>query len=273
MIAERRTEDNRFEFGAIVLVNLLPIVGYFVFDWEYTAVFILYWVDIVALWLVYCVCALFAQQRSHYEEREQPILIKPLGDRFWSDTPRKIGPLPPIYPRNLRVIIPTSVLILFASFAGGAALLEGNPDEGMPRTTVGDPVAFLADFSVVTSSPIFGTALLFIVLHIVTAYRIYIRPRQYEETSAYSVLELPTRFILVYLGGLMVFVFAFLVGLLIAEVIDSDLFAEVFLYGLFVTLKLALEWGRFHAERSAPADGFPSWFAPDDPVSDQIEPD
>jgi len=269
MVDKQRIKGDRFEFGVIALVNLLPIVGYFVFDWEYTAVFLLYWVDIVVLWLVYCGCALFAQRRSHYEEREQPILIKPLGDRFWSENPRKIGPLPPIYPRNLRVIIPSSIAIMFASFALGAALLEGDPDKGMPGTTMGDPMAFLANFSVFTSPPIFGAALLFIVIHTVTAYRIYIRPRQYEETSAYSTLELPARFILVYLGGLMVCVFAFLVGLLIAELIVSDSVARVFPYVLFVTLKVALERGRFYAERLAPANGFPSWFVPNEPRSEQ----
>lgn len=269
MVDKQRTEGDLFEFGVIALANLLPIIGYFVFDWEYTAVFMLYWIDVVALWAVYCGCALFAQRRSQYEEREQPILITPLGDRFWSDTPRKIGPLPPIYLRNLRVIIPSSVFIMFASFVGGAALLAGISDKGMPGTTMGDPVAFLATFSVFTSPPIFGTALLFLGTHVVTAYRIYIRPRQYKETSAYAVLELPARFILVYLGGLMVYIFAFLVGLLIAEFIASDSLARVPPYVLFVTLKLTLERGRFHAERLAPADGFPSWFVSNEPRSEQ----
>ncbi|NGM71007.1 hypothetical protein G6M89_18690 [Natronolimnobius sp. AArcel1] len=270
---KKRTEGDHFKFGAIALANLLPVVGYFVFSWGYTAVFLLYWVDIVALWLVYCGCALFAQRRSHYEEREQQILIQPLGDQFWSDTPRTIGPLPPIYPRNLRVIIPTGVFIVLASFVLGAALLERTPGEGMPGHTVGNPEAFLANFSVLTSPSLFGTALLFIAIHIATTYRIYIRPQKYKEMSAYSILELPARFILIYLGGLMMLIPVFFVGLLIAEFISSDSLAGVLPYALFVTLKLALERGRFHAERSAPADGFPSWFVPDDPRSEQTQSD
>ncbi|EMA29363.1 DUF6498-containing protein [Halobiforma nitratireducens] len=269
MVGKQRTEGDRFEFGAIALANLLPVVGYFLFDWDYAAVFMLYWLDLVALWLVYCGFALFAQQRSHYEEREQPVLIKPLGGDFWGNTPRKIGPLPPIYPRNLRVIIPSCVFIMFAIFVGGAALLEGTTDGGMPGSTTGDLLAFLANFSVFTSAPIFAAALLFIVIHIVTAYRIYIRSQQYEEISAYIILELPARFILVYVCGLMLLVFVFLIGLLIAEFVGSDTFAAVLPYVLFVTLKLTLERGRFHAERSAPADGFPSWFLPDPPQSEQ----
>ncbi|MFC4245401.1 DUF6498-containing protein [Natribaculum luteum] len=268
---KQRTEGNPFEFGAIALANLLPIIGYFVLDWEFTAVFMLYWVEIVALWLVYCGFALFAQRRSNYEDREQQILIAPLGDKFWSDNPRKIGPLPPVYSRNLRVIIPSCVFMMLASFVLGSALLEGTTDRGMPGATVGDPAAFFANFSVLTSLPIFGTAVLFVLIHFVTIYRIYVRSRQYEETSAYSMLELPARFILVYLGGLIMLVFVFFIGLLIAEFIASDSLAGVLPYVLFVTLKLALERGRFHAERSAPDDGFPSWFVPNELRSEQTQ--
>lgn len=256
---------DTIDFGLLGFANLLPVVGFFLFDWELLVLGLLYWWDAVALMLVYSGYAMFAQPESRVEEREYTVLPGTVANEFWSQTPRTIARfLPPIYTRNLRVILPTVIFVVFMIlFTVGADWMAGTPDSeiGSP----GDPVEFLSMFSVFASPPVLGVGAVILGVHVVTLYRRYICRGKYKKLSAYMTLEPPVRFVLVYVAFVPpFFLYALLVGALLNDVLPQWGVYSLWT-GSFLALKLFLEWGRLRAEQLLDPDSYAAWFSPSTP--------
>ncbi|WP_132058728.1 hypothetical protein [Halorussus amylolyticus] len=263
-------KSDILDFGLIGIANLLPLVGYFLFDLEFMTLGLLYWFDVVALLLVYSGYAMFAQSESTVEERESTLLPGTIGDGYWSEAPRSIArSLPPIYTRNLRVVLPTVLFVTFVVVVFGASGLAGDPDLGI-RGGAGDIAEFLSAFSAFTSPVVFGVGLGILGTHVVTIHRRYIRSKRYEELSAYMTLELPVRFILVYVLSLpLVLFYSLSVSVLTGSILPTWGF-DVLWAGSFLAVKLGLEWGRYRAEQMPDPGGYAAWFTPSEP-SETIE--
>jgi len=258
--------NDDVEFGLLSLVNLLPLLGFFVFDWEFIVLGLLYWLDAVLLLVVYSGYALFAQPENRVEEREQTLLPGTVANGYWSENPRSIsGSLPPIYTRNLRVIIPT---VLFVGglvlVVIGASWLAGDPNMGT-RGGAGDLFEFLSAFSAFTSPVVLGIGLAILFTHVLTLRRRYFGHGRHEKLSAYMTLELPVRFILVYAGLLPPLLFAVLTaGLLVQALLPAWGFSLLWA-GAFLGVKLSLERLRLRAEVTPNPGGYAAWFSPSDP--------
>ncbi|NEU58042.1 DUF6498-containing protein [Halorussus sp. MSC15.2] len=257
--------NDAIDFGLVGLANLLPLVGFFLFDWELLVIGLLYWCDAVALMLVYSGYAMFAQPESRVEEREYTVLPGTVANGYWSQTPRTLSRfLPPIYTRNLRVILPTLIFVVFVIlFTAGADWMAGTLESNIGSP--GNPVEFLSMFSVFASPLVLGVGAVILGVHVVTLYRRYVRRGKHEELSAYMTLEPPVRFILVYLAFVPpFFLYALLVGALLNGVLPH--WGVYLLWaGSFLALKLFLEWGRFRAERLPDPDSYAAWFSPSTP--------
>lgn len=258
--------NDTIELGLIGLVNTLPLAGFFLFDWEFIVLGLLYWFDAVALLLVYSGYAMFAQPESEVEGREYTLLPGTVANGYWSDEPRTISrSLPPIYARNLRVIIPTVLfMVCVVMLAIGASWLAGDPDMGA-RGGAGDLFEFLSAFSSFTSPVVFGVALVVLVTHVLTIRRRYLGHHRHEKLSTYMTLELPVRFILVYAATLpLLFFFVLSVGLLTDSVLPAWSF-DLLWAGSFLAVKLSLDRARLRAEVLPDPGGYAAWFTPSDP--------
>ncbi|WP_135830494.1 DUF6498-containing protein [Halorussus halobius] len=263
--------NDDIEFGLLSLVNLLPLLGFFVFDWEFIVLGLLYWLDAALLLVVYSGYALFAQPENRVEEREYTLLPGTVANDYWSENPRTVaGFLPPVYTRNLRVIIPTVLFVGgFVMVAIGSSWLAGDRTIG-GRGGAGDLFEFLSAFSAFTSPVVLGIAFAIFATHVLTLYRRYVRHGRHEELSAYMTLELPVRFVLVYASAFPLLLFyALLVAVLTDPVLPVWAF-DLLWAGSFLAVKLSFERARLRAEVLPDPGGYAAWFTPSDP-SETVE--
>lgn len=256
---------NRFEFGLLLIANVLPLLGHALFGWGYRTVVQLYCIDVVALLAVYGGCAMFAKRRSLVDEREQT-LLPTFGGGESDETPRTITlrrSLPPVYLRNLRVVVPTVLFCVSIVFALGvvATVPADETASGWPAARIGP---FISAFSAFASPLRFGAALAIVAAHLLTVPRSYFRRRRYEEMSAYVTLELPVRFVLVY-AGLAALCFSALVLVLAVTGLILPKWTGVVPVLVALSTKFALDWNRLRAERTTNPDGIATWFVPTDP--------
>lgn len=219
-----------------------------------------YWLEIGTTFVVYGGAALFAQCPVVLEGRD---LYLPGVSRHaerrekWEQEPNPVelpGQLPPIYPRNLRLV--------------RMSLIWGFGFLVFPL--IGENFALVKE---VLSPSLALTALAMIISHLVQLRREFFGKAQYEEMSPHMVLEIPGRllfFAAVYValitvvgGGVLVFLLLLVQEATGAAVPDFDLslrFAIAMVLG-----KIAVEWSRFRAENEENPTGFATWFLPEDP--------
>ncbi|WP_135829261.1 hypothetical protein [Halorussus halobius] len=255
----------------MLVVNLLPLVGSLALDWAFVTVVQLYCLDAVGLFVAYGLAATFARPGVLVDERERTHLPVLGGD--WTDDPRRLDlhrSLPPLYPRNLRTVVPTLVaFVCFVIVPAGIALTTRATISGpgrRPRTPV-EP--FVSALSVFASPLVLGTGLAMAGVHLLVVPRRYFRRGEHEATSAYVTLERPARFVAVYAGTVVVGFVAFLLTLALVGVVAPDPVVErvevVLLVGGFYAAKMGLERLRFRSEESPDCGGIARWLVPADP--------
>jgi len=262
--------DSRFEFGLLLVANLLPLVGYVALDWAFVTVVQLYCLDAIGLLVAYGVAATFARPGILVDERGETLLPVTGGD--WSGDSRTVAvhsSLPPIRPRNLRAVVPTVfAFTVFAVIPAGIVLTtRATSGSGRrPRTPV-EP--FLSALSAFASPLVAGTGLALVAVHLFVVPRRYFRRGEHERTSAYVTLERVARFVAVYAGTVVVGFVAFLLTLVVVGLVAPDPVVEqvevVLVVGGFYATKMGLEWLRFRAEESSDRDGVAAWLVPADP--------
>ena len=273
----QRDDGSRFEFGLLLVANLLPLVGYVALDWAFVTVVQLYCLDAIGLLVAYGVAATFARPGILVDERGETHLPVAGGD--WSGDSRAVtvrSSLPPIRPRNLRAVVPTVVAFAFFVVIPAGIVLTTRATSGSgrrPRTPV-EP--FLSALSAFASPLVLGTGLALVAVHLFVVPRRYFRRGEHERTSAYVTLERAARFVPIYVGTVVVGFVAFLLTLALVGLVAPDPVVEqvelVLLLGGFYATKMGLEWLRFRAEASADRDGFAGWFVPTDPHAESEEP-
>ncbi|ELY85298.1 DUF6498-containing protein [Natrialba taiwanensis] len=264
---DRRTRNRPTvtAFAPTLLSNLLPLGGVLWFDWRIGEVLAIYWIEVAVMLLAYSGAALFAERRIVLEGRNLFLpgvnRGKELSESKWGDNPTTInlgGSIPPIYPRNIRIIVMSVVWGL------GFLLL---------------PLGSFGLYPVVESivSPsLIAAVLATIGSHLVELRREFFATKRYEDLSAHMVLEIPCRvifFAIVFLalatlvGGFSLFLIMGTVREVFGVVPTRGTLEFFFATGV-VLGKLVVEWSRFRAENDPDPSGFASWFVPFDPRSE-----
>lgn len=267
MLPSRSDDPTLAAFLPTLAVNLLPLVGILALEWRVAELLAVYWLEIGTSLLVYGVAALFAERPVVVEGRSFRLPGVRTPDQTgvasdyerpekWERDPDPIetpGSLPPIYPRNTRLVglsVGTGATWL------GFFLLEYPAIVGALRS----PALAL-------------TAAAMILGDIRRLYREFFAHRQYESMSPHMVLEIPGRLLffaalyVVALSTVGLLAYAGLValveattGVAVPRVRTELLFAVAAVAG-----KVAVEWSRFSAERQSNPTGFAAWFVPEDP--------
>ncbi|GAB7019228.1 DUF6498-containing protein [Halostagnicola bangensis] len=262
----RRTETKSVDlgFGPILLSNLLPIVGIIWFDWRLAEILVIFWLEIWVMLLVYSGLALTAERPVVLEGRRLhlPGVGKntDLCESKWSSESEGIslvGPIPPIYPRNGRIVA-------LSMFWGAGFLIL--------------PVFVFEYYSALKStvSPaIVGVTIAISASHLLEVQREFLEEKKYQAMSAHMVLEIPIRVIFFAFGFLMTLaivggIFIVIIGVTLSETfgyVPSERVIDAVLVTGPILGKLAVEWSRFRAERESNPTGFANWFVPEDPRS------
>jgi hypothetical protein len=241
------------DFVPVLFANVLPLGGLAVpgNGVQLHSVYLLYWFELLTLFLVYCGCAMLAQ-REYVEEPEEPSL-----SASWPSV-RAHRTVPPVYLRN-------------TGYVGRAALFMGTLLLGagtMILNTLAPYETFGGWFSVLTTPAVFVSALGIVLAHLTYAYRNYVRPRRYTEMSPDDVLWpvfcFTGLFAVLTIGWILTFTFA---AAVILSATSSPgpvgrTVAGAILFGGFPLFKLWLEWIRFQAQHGIEPSGPAAWLVP-----------
>lgn len=257
------TQSNSVDtlsFLPTLVLNLVPAFGIFVFDWRVLEVLAVYWVEMATSFVVYGGAAVFAQRPVVVEGRDVYLPgVSRNAERpeKWDQEPNPVelpGRLPPLYPRNLRLVSMSLIwgfwFLTFPLIKESFALVE----------EVLSPSLALA-------------ALAMMISQLVQLRREFFGKAQYEEMSPHMVLEIPGRlllFAIVYIslvtvvgGGVLVYLLVLIqeaTGIAVPNLDFWLWFATAMVLG-----KIAVEWSRFRAENEENPTGFATWLLPENP--------
>lgn len=259
---ERGEDDgiHFIDFSPVLVANLLPFAEIVLSETGFTInmVFLLYWFEILTLFLVYCGCALFAQQEQVTDGQEENA-----DDGVLSTLPtvQFHRSLPAVQLRNLGVSVQAALIIGVWIIGIGDWVISSHEAYG----------AFPSWLSAFTTPAMFVPALGIIAAHLVYVYRNYFRRRRYRELSPQGVLDGPIRLALLFSLTIIVwfFMFALIGGLTLAMFSRpaAELVAKTVLFGGFLLLKVGIEWIRFRAKHTADPSGLAAWLTPKEPRS------
>ena len=245
-------------FLPTLFANALPLFGITLLGWRVAEVLATYWLAMATSFLAYGGAALFAARPVVLEGREE-FFLPGVGrnsdrDEKWEREPTTIelpGSLPPVYPRNARLVAAT----LFWGFG----LLVVTPLVLAPAAVEG-----------VLSLPLLATAGAMLASRLLDLRREFFEKGRYAEQSAHTVLETPGRllgFAAIYLavatvaGGVVLLIaLALLAEFEVAAPDAGALFGAAMVAG-----NLLAEWGRFEAEHAAEPGRLGRYFLPEEP--------
>lgn len=252
--------------GALAIVlatNLLPLAGVVAFGWRIGELLAVYWIEVVVMVLAYSAAALFAERPIDLEDRSFYVVgyseDTEIDEDRWEADPepiRLVSWLPPVYRRNVGVVVRSLGVFYFVAF---------------PLLGVGlDAVSYV--------TPSVGFAAVGVCLaQVAEVRREFFAERAYEEQSPYMVVEAAQRIVFFYFGIGMLAVPAVTVVLLVIQAVAGsaafDAVAAVvgpgaLLLPYLVPIALAkatVEWGRRRAVRENDPDGIATWFTGEDP--------
>lgn len=254
---------GRGALAIVVATNVLPLAGVVAFDWRVGELLAVYWIEVVVMVLAYSVAALFAERPIDLDDRSFYIVgyseNTELDEDRWEADPepiRLVSWLPPIYRRNVGVVVRSLGVFYFVAF---------------PLLGVGlDAVSYV--------TPTVGFAAVGVCLaQVAEVRREFFAERAYEEQSPYMVVEAAQRVVFFYLVIGMLAVPAVAVTLLVvqgivgAEALDTVAAAvgpQAVLLPFLVPIAIAkavVEWSRRRAFREDDPDGIATWFTGEDP--------
>ncbi|WP_434522081.1 DUF6498-containing protein [Halorubrum sp. AS12] len=259
----RPPAGSRSALALVAATNLLPLVGVVAFGWRVGELLAVYWIEVVVLVLAHSVAALFAERPIDLEDRSFYIVgyseNTELDEERWGTEPDPIhlvSWLPPIYRRNVGVVVRSLGIFLFLAFplawVGGDVLSYATPTVGL--AAVGVCFAQVAEVR-----------------------REFFAERAYENQSPYMVVEAAQRVVSFYLTIGMLAVPAVAVALISVEAVfgSGTLDAVAGALGpgavllpflIPVTLaKTVVEWSRRRAFREDDPEGIATWFTGEDP--------
>ena len=254
---------GRGALALVVATNLLPLVGVVAFDWRVGELLAVYWIEVVVMVLAYSVAALFAERPIDLDDRSFYVVgyseNTELDEERWEADPepiRLVSWLPPIYRRNVGVVVRSLGVFYFVAF---------------PLLGVGlDAVSYV--------TPTVGFAAVGVCLaQIAEVRREFFAERAYEEQSPYMVVEAAQRVVFFYIVIGMLAVPAVTVALLAVQALAGsgafDAVAAVVGPGAILLpyllpiafAKATVEWSRRRAFHESDPDGIATWFTGEDP--------
>jgi hypothetical protein len=182
--------------------------------------------------------------------------------------------LPAVYPKNLRFVVPTLLLISIPVLGvGGALTVEG---WGFGRRAAGAPVtALFAQFSMFGRPLVAAVGAVVVLAQGYRFYRCHLTTGRYKRWTTHMLLEVQVTYALIYAFGLVLFVlFVVLLLLLaafgVAPVVGEPVARTGWLAAVVATgvaAKLTFEWSRVNGERRQDVadDSFTANFRPTPP--------
>ncbi|WP_049972249.1 DUF6498-containing protein [Haladaptatus cibarius] len=240
------------DFFPVLVANALPFAGLVLPNSgvRLHSVYLLYWFELLTLFLVYCGCALFAQQEQTVEN---------LYDNSVFDSLPSIQlhrALPAVHLRNVGFVGRGALVMCVCLLCAGVLILS----------TLAPHDSILSWLSTLTNPIAFVSALGIVIAHLTYAYRNYFRPRRYRDLSPDEVLTPPFYFTGLFCVVTFAWILAFaFVGAFFLSATSrpvAEVVTGAILFGGFVLSKLWLEWVRFQAEHAVEPSGLAACLVP-----------
>ncbi|KTG08385.1 hypothetical protein AUR64_19330 [Haloprofundus marisrubri] len=247
---DKRGTDGTTTLLYLILINLLPIGGLFVFDWNADNLLFAYFVQNGLLVVLYSSLVPFATQEPELDEYSPRAVPIPFISAR-SGWRRIVGWLPPINYWNVQFVLwPLSLGLAFWQVSGTVLLdlstlsiPERGGGHGIPLGQYLDAVAAAGSFEVAM------VAVLTSGLACTVISRDFFGQERYARFSAPELAEIPLRI------GLYWFVTTVLASAVVvltsplASIFDHSSYAEFRVVLLFVTMTLLLERGLVSVQR------------------------
>lgn len=219
-------------FLPLLCANCIPLYGVVQLGWQPDMLIVLYVVELLFVFLLAGVKALFAAQPPKEEESD----LVSVSDATLSDSRGSmtlVSWLPPIYPRNVPFALGIVQPILWLSVAFTIVL-----------STVIEPLGVL-------QQPTFWVAMVGVFIgHLGETATQYFRGQEYEQLSVYGVLEPPARH-----GFLLVMLLVVLGGLL------ETGFGGIVALAILVGVKILADWATYQTEAVTEMGRLRRWLA------------
>lgn len=263
----------------LVLVTAVIIVvgaGYFLVDVGLRIVGLWVFVDVLTSLCLYSGVAMVTTPESDVRSRDRVVPAGPVAridEWFNTDAQIELPALPPIYPANLRFVLPTVLLLLIPVLGvGGTLTVEG---WGIGRRSGGSVTALVAQFGAFQRPLVAIIGAVVVLGQVGRFYRCHVVTGRYTRWTTHMLLESQIQYILWYSFLLIVVavvaILAFLIAAVGIEPVVSTSIARTLWLGVVfstaVGLKLAFEWSRIRGERQLTDsdESFTANFAPTPP--------
>jgi hypothetical protein len=268
---------ERIDFAILSSASVVAVAAYLGFDVGTRVLGVWIVLDLLTPVLLYGGAAVVTTPERDVRTRERVVPAGPVGwidERFDADSRLSLPLLPPAYPKNLRFVVPTLLLLLVPVLGvGGALTVDG---WAVGRRGAGAPVTALFEQFVVFGRPVVAVVGAVVVLaQAGRFYRCHVATGRYERWTTHMMLELQVTYTLLYAFGVVLFVlYAMLllviVGLGVGTAVGDATGSTTWLVLVLTTgvaVKFAFEWSRVRGERrrNVGVDSFTANFAPTPP--------
>lgn len=258
---DRSNRGENIAFASVGSASVLPIAGYFLLEWSFTALVLLFWLEAMTVILCYAWLGLIATPEATIADDGMP-----------GRSDRRV---PELNSENLEAVAPETVLgVLIATAAGGSITVWG-VGRRAGRETDESVVEFFAQFTVFQTPSVFVAGVIIVGIHVFTLSRYYVGTGRYRELTENMAIDVQMKYYGCYLLFVLCFVLyavaMFLILGFALEGVVSDatglLLWELVVAGSFLVSKLAFERSRFRGERRPDLedDSFTANFSPTPP--------
>jgi len=232
--------------------------------------------DLATPFLLYSGVAMTTTPERNVATRERVVPAGPVAQLdAWFDAESRVSfPfLPPIYPKNLRFVLPTFLLLLVPVLGiGGGLAVEG---WGIGRRAGGSVTALVDQFGVFQRPLVAVIGIIVVLAQAGRFYRCHVTTGRYKQWTTHMLLEVQVQYVLWYAFLTILFVlYAILtfvlvgqgVGPFVSDALGRTIWlATVLPMGLLV--KVAFERSRVRGERQLDVgdDSFTANFSPTPP--------
>lgn len=264
---------ERIDLSIVSAVSVVAVGAFFAFDLDVRVLGLWVFLDVLTSFLLYSGAAMITVPERDVRTRDRVVPAGPVGridEHFDADSRINLSFLPSIYPKNLRFVLPTVLLLLVPVFGiGGALAVEG---WGFGRRAGGSITGLFAQFETLRRPLVAVVGGLIVLAQIGRFYRCHVASGRYTRWTTHMMLEAGIQYVLWYalltiLLALYAMVTLVVLGFGIGPFVSDATGRTVWLAVLVSTallVKLAFERSRIRGERQLDVDddSFTSNFSP-----------
>lgn len=247
----RKFVSDNMIASSIIFINILPLVGIPLFNWEANNLMFVYWMQNLLLIVLYSGLIAFAAQEPTPDTRDytpRAVPIPFISNRSgWLNISKR---LPPINYWNIQYITWSLLFGLAFWIVAGTIFIDlTNPNPVIEGGRFNTPLRDYTDV-VTTAASVEAIIVAFVIFGMLCALicRSFFGQKQYDYFSAPDLAEIPIRIGFYWFIVVIVSQFILILTFPIVSVINSRTYAGFSVLVLFLLMKVLVEWSLFRIQ-------------------------